>query len=254
MSEYKILGVDIGGSGIKGGIVNVLTGELLTERLRIPTPTPSNPKNVTKTFVELLKKHNWTGPVGCGFPAIVRDGVSYTATNIHEDWKGTNIEKIFSKASGCPVKALNDADAAGIAEMRFGAGRGQKGTVLVLTIGTGIGSAIFLNGQLLSNTELGHLYLKGQDEIAERYASNGTRKRLELSWEEWAPRFRYYLEHIEHTFSPNLIILGGGASKRFDRFKELIKIDTKVVPAQLLNNSGAIGAACYAYEEIGNLV
>lgn len=254
MGEYKILGVDIGGSGIKGGIVNVLTGELLTERLRIPTPSPSDPTNVAKTFVELVEKHNWNGPVGCGFPAIVKDGVSLTATNVHDDWMGTNIEKVLRKASGCPIKALNDADAAGIAEMRFGAGLGQRGTVVVLTIGTGIGSAIFLDGKLLTNTELGHVFLRGQNEIAERYVSNGTRKRLDLSWEEWAPRFKYYLEHIEYVFSPNLIIIGGGASKRFNRFKDLIKINTKVVPAELLNNSGTIGAACYAYEEIGNLV
>ena len=178
MQEHKVLGVDIGASGIKGGIVNVKTGELISERLRLPTPHPANRKNMTKTFVELLKLHHWKGSVGCGFPAIVKKGVAHSAANIDKDWKGANIEKIFGKAAGLPVKVINDADAAGLAEMRFGAGKDKKGTVIVITIGSGLGSAIFLNGRLLSNTELGHIYLKGQKNIAEQYASNGVKKKL----------------------------------------------------------------------------
>ena len=249
MQENQVLGVDVGASGIKGGIVNVDTGELLTERLRIPTPDPATPKNMANTFVELLEMHNWKGLVGCGFPAIVKKGVAYSATNIDKAWKGTNIEKVFGKASGFPIIAMNDADAAGIAEMRFGAGKDEKGIVIVITIGSGLGSSIFLNGQLLTNTELGHIYLKGQDDIAERYASANAKKRLDLSWEEWATRFKVYLEHLQHIFSPDLFILGGGASKRFDKFEKIIEIDTKVVPAQLRNNAGTIGAACFAYEQ-----
>lgn len=248
MQKHKVLGVDVGASGIKGGIVDVKTGELLTERLRIPTPLPATPNKMADTFVELLKLHGWKGLVGCGFPSIVKKGVAHSAANIDAAWKGTNIEKVFGKASGLTVKALNDADAAGIAEMRFGAGKKVKGIVIVITIGSGLGSSIFLNGQLLTNTELGHIYLKGQDNIAEHYASSGAKKRLDLSWEDWAKRFNHYLKHIEHIFSPDMIILGGGASKRFNRFEDIITINTKVVPAKLLNNAGTIGAACHAYE------
>ena len=250
MQEYKVLGVDVGASGIKGGVVDIKTGDLLTERLRLPTPEPATPKNMAKTFAELLKMHKWDGLVGCGFPSIVKNGMALSAANIDKAWKGTNIEKVFSKASGAKVKALNDADAAGLAEMRFGAGKGKKGTVIMITIGSGLGSAIFLNGKLLTNMELGHIYLKGQSEIAEKYASNSTKKNLDLTWEEWALRFKVYLEHVQHVFSPDLFILGGGASKKFDRYADIISIKTPVVPAQLLNNAGTVGAACYAYESM----
>lgn len=250
MEKTKVLGVDVGASGIKGGVVDVTTGKLLTDRLRIETPSPATPKKMAETFVELIKMHKWKGLVGCGFPSIVKNGVAHSAANIDPSWKGTSIEKVFGKASGLKVKALNDADAAGLAEMRFGRGKGKKGTVIMITIGSGLGSAIFLNGKLLTNTELGHIYLKGQANIAEKYASNGTKKKLGLDWEEWAERFNVYLQHVEHIFSPDLFILGGGASKKFDKYAELLYLNTPIIPAELMNNAGAIGAACYAYESL----
>jgi polyphosphate glucokinase len=250
MEKTKVLGVDVGASGIKGGVVDVTTGKLLTDRLRIETPSPATPKKMAATFVELIKMHKWKGLVGCGFPSIVKNGVAHSAANIDSSWKGTSIEKVFGKASGLKVKALNDADAAGLAEMRFGRGKGKKGTVIMITIGSGLGSAIFLNGKLLTNTELGHIYLKGQSNIAEKYASNGTKKKLGLDWEEWAERFNIYLQHVEHIFSPDLFILGGGASKKFEKYAELLYLNTPIIPAELMNNAGAIGAACYAYESL----
>ena len=249
MIQKKYLGVDVGASGIKGAIVDIVEGEVISERLRIPTPDPSTPKAVAEVFGFLVKQFGLNNKnIGCGFPSIIKNGISHTAANIHGSWIGTDVKKLFSDATGCRVSVRNDADVAGIAEMKFGIGKGEKGTVIILTIGTGLGSALFVNGALVPNTELGHLYLKGHDKVVERYAADSVRKKEELPWEEWAIRFDSYLHHIEKLFSPDLIILGGGSSKRFDRYEEFLSVRTPVKPAKLLNNAGIIGSAVYASE------
>lgn len=248
MSTKEYLGIDIGASGMKGAIVNIETGELVSKRLRLPTPKESTPEAVAEVFVELVNQFDWKGkPIGVGFPSIVKDGVTHTAANIDDSWIGVNAEELFSKATNCPVGVKNDADVAGIAEMNFGEGRGKTGTVLIVTIGSGLGSALFVEGHLLSNTEFGHFYLKGQKQVVEKFAADSARKREDLSWQEWAHRFDEYLQHINKLLSPDLIILGGGASKKFERFSKYLTIDTPVVPAKLLNNAGIIGAAVHAY-------
>lgn len=248
MKHKKILGVDVGGTGIKGAIVNLETGELLTERKRLSTPQPATPKNVAATFGELIRKFDWKGPVGSGFPAIVKDGVALSAANIDKTWVNTNVEKVFSAASACSVKVCNDADAAGVAEVSFGVGKGQKGVVILITIGTGLGSALFVNGQLVPNTEFGHVFLNNM--VAERYASNSTRKNYDLSWKKWGKRFNEYLLHLERILNPHLIILGGGISKHYKTYAEYFEVACPVVPAKLLNNAGIVGAASYAQQQL----
>ena len=246
MDYSKALGVDIGASGMKGAVVDIKSGELMTERVRMDTPQPSTPEAIAGIFRTFARMHNWQGVIGCGFPAIIKKGVARSAANIHDRWLGVSVEDIFSKASGCPVYVLNDADAAGIAEMQFGLGKGKDGVVLLITIGSGLGSALFIDGRLVPNTEFGHLYLNGQ--VAEHYASNQTRKDLNLSWEEWGGRFNEYLRHIERIFSPDHIILGGGVSTRFEEYSDFLDVKTPVSPALLHNNAGAVGAAYYACE------
>ena len=248
MPQKEFLGIDVGASGIKGAIVDIKTGELLSERMRLATPTPSTPKAVAKTFAELVERLDWKGSIGCGFPSVIKDGVCYTAANIEKKWIGTNAEKLLSEATGCNVFVSNDADLAGLAEMRYGVGKGQTGSTLLITIGSGLGSALFVNEHLVPNTELGHVYLQGHKVIGERYAADSIRKKEDLSWEEWGVRFNEYLLHIDKILRPKLIILGGGGSKKFDRFSHLLTLDTKVVPAELRNNAGIIGGAIYAYE------
>ena len=242
----EILGIDIGGSGIKGAPVNIQSGELLAERYRISTPQPSKPGSVTKVITKIAQHFEWGGPIGCGFPAAMRHGVALTAANIDEKWIGTNAAAQFSEATGCPVCVINDADAAGLAEMRYGAGRYRSGVVIVVTIGTGLGTALFTDGQLLPNAELGHLEIKGED--AEARASDAARKRENLSWKQWGKRFNRYLEELEKLLWPKLFILGGGTSKRFDNFADYISVQADVLPAQLLNEAGIIGAALAARE------
>jgi len=244
MVEDKTLGIDVGASGIKGAIVNVITGELVTERFRVPTPFPAKPKAVAKAISGIVNHFEWKGLVGVGFPAVIQNGTAKTASNIDKKWIGTNVEKLLSETTGCPVYVRNDADVAGIAELRFGAGKSKKGTVILITIGSGLGSAVFTNGVLLPNSELGHLKFKGM--IAEHYAADSIRKRLELSWNDWGKRFNEYLQHLEFLFSPDLILLGGGSSKKFDKYKDLLQVDCPVMPAKLLNHAGIIGAACLA--------
>lgn len=247
MAEDKILGIDVGASGIKGAIVDVKKGNLITERFRVPTPVPSKPKAVAKAIADVTEHFEWKGLIGVGFPSIIQNGVAKTAANIDKKWIGTNVQKLISKATGCPVSVRNDADVAGIAELQFGAGKGKKGTIILITIGSGLGSAVFTDGKLLPNSELGHLKFKGM--IAEHYAADSIRKKLELSWEDWGTRFNEYLLHLELLFSPDLIILGGGASKKFEKYKNLFTINCPVVPAKLLNHAGIIGAACLASEK-----
>lgn len=244
MAENQILGIDVGASGIKGAIVNVKTGELVTERFRVPTPSPSKPKAVAKAIVEVTNHFQWKGLIGVGFPSVIQKGVAKTAANIDKKWIGTDVEKLLSTATGCPVYVRNDADVAGIAELEFGAGKGKEGTVILITIGSGLGSAVFTDGTLVPNSELGHLKFKGG--IAEHYAADSIRKKEDLSWEVWGKRFNEYLQHLEFLFSPDLILLGGGSSKKFEKYKHLIKTDCSVIPAKLLNHAGIIGAACLA--------
>jgi len=241
----QILGVDIGGSGIKGAIVDTVKGELVTERHRIETPKPATPEAIAAALAQLVIHFNWHGPVGCGFPAAIQHGIARTAANISPSCIGTHIDKLFSEATKCPCYSLNDADAAGIAEMHFGEGAGQAGVVLLITIGTGLGTVFFTDGKLLPNTELGHLYLKNGKK-AEHYASDAVRKHKALSWKRWSKRFNKYLTIMEELFWPDLIILGGGASKKFDKFKGQITVDAPVKPAAFLNQAGIVGAALYA--------
>lgn len=239
----EAFGVDIGGSGIKGAPVDLSTGQLLTERYRIETPQPATPKAVSNVVAEVVAANDWTGPVGCAFPAVVQQGVIRTAANVDDSWIGVNGEEKLSKKLGVPVQIINDADAAGIAEMHFGAGRDHrnKGVVLMLTFGTGIGSAVFVEGHLLPNCEFGHLEIKG--EIAEKRAAAQLRENKVLSWDKWISRVQRFLTHIESLINPDLIIFGGGISKRSDRFLDELKTECPMVPAELLNNAGIVGAA-----------
>lgn len=252
MEDHIILGVDIGGTGIKGGLVDVQKGEMVSERYRLPTPQPATPQAIAETFQKIIQHFSWKGLVGVGFPAIVRNGEAYSASNIDKSWLGTNIEEVLSQRSGCDVYVLNDADAAGLASLHFGVGLGENGVTILLTIGTGIGSAVFSGGQLIPNTELGHLYLKNQTEVVEKQLSKKVRKEQNLSWLEWSIRFNEYLHHIDRLFSPNLVILGGGGSKKFDDFKDFIQVDFDIKPAVLLNHAGTIGAAYYAWQQSSN--
>jgi polyphosphate glucokinase len=243
-----ILGIDVGASGVKGALVDLQHGKLLGERFRVPTPQPATPAALADAFAEVVAFFNYKGVVGCGFPAIVKNGVAHSAANIDKHWIGTNIEEVFGKACGTKVFATNDADAAGIAEMRHGAGKGEQGLVFLITIGTGLGTALFYKGMLVPNTELGHLIWK-KNKPVEAFCSSGARERLKISRTEWAKRFNDYLLHMERLFSPDLFILGGGESKYFDNYKNLLTPQARVVPAQLLNNAGIIGAAAYAAEQ-----
>jgi polyphosphate glucokinase len=241
MKTEKVLGIDIGGSGIKAAPVNTKNGLMLESRHRIPTPSPATPDNVAGIIGDMVKHFNWEGLIGCGFPAVIQQGIARTAANVDKSWIGTDINKLFSRATGLPAYVVNDADAAGTAEMKFGAGKGKNGMVLLCTVGTGIGTVIFNNGGLVPNLELGHIEYKGMD--AEAYVSDATRKAENLSWEEWAGRFSEYLDAIEKLIWPDLIILGGGASKKGDKFLQYLTVNTPVVPAELLNNAGIVGAA-----------
>ncbi|MCX7987647.1 MAG: ROK family protein [Bacteroidales bacterium] len=241
----EILGIDVGGSGIKGAIVNCREGKLSTERIRIPTPTPPSPENIAITIAELVSKFDYKGPVGVGFPAVVKNGTVYTAANIDSSFIGLNYELFLKKKVDRPIRLINDADAAGLAEIKFGAGKDNKGLIILVTIGTGIGSVIVNKGKLIYNTELGHIYLPG-DREAEKYASDATRKSSNLEWSEWAKRINEYLMYLENLFWPDLFIVGGGISKHEDKFLSQLTLKTKTVTAQLLNNAGIIGAALSA--------
>lgn len=244
----EILGLDIGGSGIKGAIVNTETGEFVTERHRIPTPGGAHPDDVAKSVAEIIKFFNYSGPVGCGFPAIIQHGVARSAANVSDAWIGTNVNQCLHDVCGLPVYTLNDADAAGIAEMRFGIGQEyHRGVVILLTLGTGIGSAIFSDGVLVPNTEFGHLVIRGKD--AEHRASDHARQEDDLSWKKWGRRLTEYLNELDKLFSPDLFIIGGGVSKKHEKYFQYLDVTTKIVPAQLLNQAGIVGAAYFAYQQ-----
>ena len=243
---HHILGIDVGATGIKGAIVDVTTGELLTDRLRVPTPQPATPEAMTEAFAQLFEQFDYQGQhVGVGFPAIIRNGVALSAANIHPDWIRTSVSQLWSRACGRHVHVLNDADAAGLASVTFGSAKKVKGVVVFLTIGTGIGSALFIDHKLVPNSELGHIHMPSGMK-AEHYASNKRRKDLELSWEEWGHRLDEVLAQIDRILSPDLILLGGGASKYYDEFKQTLQSSVPIMPALFENQAGSIGAALYA--------
>jgi len=244
-----ILGIDIGGSGVKGAPVDPEHGELLAERYRVATPQPSDVTSVVEAVAEVAGQFSGFDRVGVTFPGVVVDGVTRTAANVDKSWLDAPAAQLFADRLGVPVTVLNDADAAGVAEVAFG-GHDQTGLLVMLTFGTGIGSALFLNGTLIPNTELGHLELDGKD--AELRASDRAREQEDLSWEKWAGRVQEYLRHVEMLLSPRLFIVGGGVSKKADKWLPLIEIRTPIVPATLLNNAGIIGAAVTAEQADGH--
>jgi polyphosphate glucokinase len=239
-----VVGVDVGGTGIKGARVDLASGALIGERVRVLTPSPASPEAVASATVEVLDQVGLDGPVGLTLPAVLRGGTVETASNIDQAWIGVDAVGLFSTATGRPVGVVNDADAAGIAEVRFGAGKDVAGVVVLITLGTGIGSALFVDGTLVPNTELGHLPLHHGD--AEDWAAESIREHDDLSWKEYAHRLEAYLQLVERLLWPQRIIIGGGVSKKADRFLPRIELRTEVVPAQLLNDAGIVGAAVYA--------
>ena len=242
-----VVGIDIGGTGIKGAPVDIATGQLAGERVRLHTPSPATPQAVADVVGEILQQIDVAGPVGLTMPAVVRHGIVETAAHIDHAWIGVNAVEHFAKATSRSVAVLNDADAAGIGAIRFGAGHGVDGVVAVVTLGTGIGSALFVDGTLVPNTELGHLPL--HHGAAEDWAAESVRENEELSWKKYAHRLQAYLELLQSVFWPHLIIIGGGVSARADKFLPRIELQTPIVPATLLNNAGIIGAALIAPEE-----
>ncbi|AGZ43674.1 polyphosphate--glucose phosphotransferase [Actinoplanes friuliensis] len=245
-----ILGIDIGGSGVKGAPVDTVGGQLLAERFRVPTPQPSDVGSVVEAVAQVAAQFEGYDRVGVTFPGVVVEGVTRTAANVDKSWIDAPAAQLFTERLGVPVSVLNDADAAGVAEVAFGAGKDQPGLTMMLTFGTGIGSALFLDGVLIPNTEFGHLELDGKD--AELRASDRAREQDDLSWEKWAGRVQEYLRHVEMLLSPRLFIVGGGVSKKSDRWLPLIEIRTPIVPATLLNNAGIIGAAVTAEQAHGH--
>ncbi|MDT4996795.1 MAG: polyphosphate glucokinase [Pseudonocardiales bacterium] len=250
-SAASAFGIDIGGTGMKGAPVDTATGQLLSDRQRIATPHPATPDAVAAVVSTLLTDANWSGLVGATFPAIIKHGVADSAANVDKSWIGTDVDAVFTKASpsGTDVIVLNDADAAGLAEARFGAARGVSGVVILLTFGTGIGSALLMDGQLVPNTELGHLELGGYD--AETRAAASVRDHEGLSYKRWAKRVNAYMRHVEALFSPDLFVVGGGVSKVAEKWVPHLKLKTPVKPAELLNNAGIVGAAMAAAERRG---
>lgn len=243
----EVLGIDIGGTGIKGAIVNVETGELVSDRHRIPTPVGALPKDVAHEVAQMVKHFGWKGKVGCGFPTIISDGMAKSIGNIDKSWKGMRVDELFAKETGLDFFIANDADAAGLAEIKIGAGKDKMGVVILITIGTGLGSGLFVDGKLVPNVELGTVPYKDYKRF-EYYASDSARKREELSYQDWGKRFKKFLKFTKRTFSPDLIILGGGASKKTHKFKEALEIGIPVVPAKYENNAGIIGAAMVAVQ------
>lgn len=241
----EVLGIDIGGSGIKGAIVNIETGKFVGERHRIETPRPAKPQAIAETIKTITERFDYKGKIGCGFPAVIQNGIVKTASNIHKSCIGVNADKLFSKVTGCNVKVLNDADVAGFAELKFGKFQNFNGLALFLTVGSGIGSALFYEGLLVPNTELGHVFMKNGLKC-EQYASDAIRKKKDMTWEKWGKRFNEVLQYLEFLFSPELIILGGGSSKKIDLFAKQLKTKAPVEPAKLLNQAGIIGGALMA--------
>lgn len=244
-----VLGIDIGGTGIKGAPVNVETGELVADRLRIDTPQPATPEAVGKVVKAIVDHFAWKGPIGCTFPAIVHNGVTMSAANVDQSWFKAPAQEILAKATGLPLIVLNDADAAGSAEVMFGAAKGRNGKIIVITLGTGIGSALIVDGKLITNTEFGHLIFP-KDTIAEKYCSAKVKEDKDMSWKEFNPRLNAYLEHLQLLFSPDLVIIGGGISKKGEKFiPEMKNLRFELVAATLRNEAGIVGAALEAAKQ-----
>jgi len=241
----EILGIDIGGSGIKAAPVNLSTGELTEERFRIPTPQPSKPSEVAEVVKQLVDHFNWKGAVGCGFPTIISRGKAMAHGNLDEKWSRVQVDELFSKKTGLPFTVINDADAAGLAEMKYGVGKGKQGLVVMITIGTGLGSGVFFNGILLPNFELGRLFYKN-GKLIEKYAADSVRKKEDLSFSQWGKRFNNFLNHVNMICAPDYFILGGGVSKKLHKFESEIDVDIPVLLAKFQNRAGIIGAAAAA--------
>jgi polyphosphate glucokinase len=241
VSVDESFGIDIGGSGMKAAPVDLATGTLTAERHKILTPRPATPEAMAPVVAELVRHFDWSGPIGVTFPGVVRHGVVHSAANVDKAWLDTDADELFTKEVGTDVHVVNDADAAGLAEVRYGAGRDRRGVVLVLTFGTGIGSGLFVDGVLVPNTELGHIEVDGHD--AESRAAASVREREDLSWKDWAKRVQRYLEAVVKLLSPELIIVGGGASRKADKWVPLLDVGTEIVPAALENEAGIVGAA-----------
>ncbi len=242
-------GIDIGGSGIKGAPVDLSTGALRAERVRIDTPQPSKPDAVAEVVAQVLQhfgRGTGTRPIGVTFPAVIQHGVARTAANVDRSWIDTDVDEVFTKRLDRSVHVLNDADAAGLAEARYGAARGQRGLVLMATLGTGIGTALLIDGHLVPNTEFGHLEIDGHD--AESRAASSVKEREGLSFKEWSERLQRYFSHLENLLWPDLIVVGGGVSKKADKFLPRLQLRTPIVPAELLNDGGIIGAGLHAAE------
>ncbi|MGB3149916.1 MAG: ROK family protein [Maribacter sp.] len=238
----EVLGIDIGGSGIKGALVDVETGEMLTERYRIKTPEGRTPEAMADVVNQIVQHFKYTGKVGCGFPTVIKKGICKSPGNLDKSWLNTNVEKLFESKTGLDFTVINDADAAGYATMTYGIGKGQKGLVVMITIGTGLGSGAFLDGRLIPNFELGQIPYKKYKKI-ELWAAASAKEREELTYAKWGKRFNKFLKYVDLIIAPDLIILGGGTSKDFDEFKDHITLDTPVFPAELRNQAGIIGAA-----------
>jgi polyphosphate glucokinase len=240
-----VLGIDIGGSGIKANLVDPATGQLLAERFKIETPLPSVPPAVAEVVAKVVGHFDYRGPIGCTFPAVVKGGVTLSAANVDPAWIGYPAAAALKEATGQEVVVVNDADAAGVAEVNFGAGRGRPGVIVVLTLGTGIGSAVFLEGRLLPNTEFGHLHFAGHESV-EDYAAASVKDSEGLSWKQWARRLDAFLNHLHLVMAPDLIILGGGVSRRWDKWAGYLSVPVETVPAALRNEAGIVGAAVLA--------
>jgi polyphosphate glucokinase len=240
-----LLGIDIGGSGIKGGIVDVNAGEMLGDRHRIPTPQPATPEACMDVIQQIQAHFAYSGPVGVAYPGVIQKGRTMTAANMHDGWVGFNAAEQIGAVTGGPVRMINDADAAGLAEASFGAGRGHTGVILIVTIGTGLGSSLVTDGELMPNTEFGHIIMANGKEC-EHYASDAVRKAEDLSWDEWGARFNEVLTYYHALLWPDLIILGGGASKKMKKYGHQLDVPTEIVPAELRNQAGIVGAAAYA--------
>lgn len=241
----KSLGIDIGGTGIKAAIVDTKTGELLSERHRIATPKPATPNAIAKVVKEIITHFNWKKAVGCSFPTTIVNGKAIHSGNLSEKWLNVKVDKLFEKECNLPFYISNDADLAGVAEVSLGAGKKEKGVVIVITIGTGIGSGLFFNGKLIPNLEIGRM-LHTDGKIIEFYTADSVRKKEDLTLQEWAIRFDSLLDYAKTVFTPSLIILGGGISKKYNKFQEYLKTDINVKVAEFKNNAGIIGAAMYA--------
>lgn len=240
-----VLGIDIGGSGIKANLVDVSLGEVVAERLKIETPQPSTPEAVAKVVAQVADHFSGDGPIGATFPAVMRNGVARTAANVDKSWIGTDAAGLFSEATGRAVTVVNDADAAGVAEMTFGVGKNRSGVVICLTLGTGIGSALFTHGVLVPNTEFGHLNFAGYESV-EDWAAARVKVDEKLSWEEWGGRLNRFLCHLDDVFSPELFVLGGGVSRKFEKFLPYLDVECEIVAALLHNEAGIVGAAMAA--------